>query len=188
MIADQLAEWIERLVAQVARTMPAERREWGEAVVAEFAAIPPGNGRLRWALGALWFLLRRPGTLPATPPPVGWPSRVFAAVGLLSVAPWALFSLLGLADDAPDGTARSMIGMLVAQILLMAAFVASCWPWRPARTLLIATLAGYAAATAFGAADNNGHPLLAALIFTTPPALAATPIILIGLWRRHTRP
>jgi hypothetical protein len=189
MPADWLTDRIEHLVVRLASTMPAERREWGEAVVAEFAAIPPGERRLRWAVGALWFVLRRPGALPATPPPVGWASRLFAAVGVLSVLPWALFSILGLAEtDAPDATMRSLAGMLIAQTVLIAAFVASCRPWRPAPATLAASILGYAAAAALSAADNDGYPLLAALIFAVPPAMAATPIVLIRLWRRHTQP
>ena len=180
----RLADRIERLIGRVVPMMPPGRREWGEALLAELAAIPagePDRRRLRWALSGLWFVLRRGAAVPAGPPAVGWPSRVFAALGVIGVLPWVLFSVLGISEtDAPDATMRSMVGLLVAQTVLVAAFVATFWPWRPARALLVAALLGYAAAAAFAAADNDGQPLLAALIFAVPPALAAAPVLLLG--------
>jgi hypothetical protein len=182
MLRRWLTDRIEFLVGRMVPRMPAEHREWGEAVVAEFAAIPPGERRLRWALGGLWFVLRRR----AVPPTVGWPSRLFSAIGVLTVLPWALFSIQGISEtDAPDGTLRSMVAMLVAQGVLMVAFVVACWPWRPARLLIVVALLGYATTAAFGAADNNGYPLLAAVIFVLPPTMAAIPILVLGVVGRR---
>lgn len=182
----RLTDRVEHLVGYIVRRTPADRREWGEAVLSEFAAIPPGERRLRWAMGALWFVVRRRA---AAPPAVGWESRVFAVFGVVSVLPWALFSVQGIREtDAPDATMRSLVGMLMAQTVLMAAFVATWWPWRPAPALLVVALVGYAADAALGAADNGGRPLLAALMFAGPPAMAAFPILLIGALGRRPRP
>jgi hypothetical protein len=71
--------------------------------------------------------------------------------------------------------------MLVVEAVLIMAFVATLWPWRSARVLLVVALVGYAAAATLGAADNGGSPLLAAPVFAGPPAMAALPILLAGV-------
>ena len=186
MVRRWLTERIEHLVGRVVAGMPADRRDWGEAVVAEFAAIPPAERRLRWALGGLWFVLRQRATDPAVSPPLRWVSRIAVVLGVVCVLPWALFSALAISEtDAPDATLRSMIGLLAAQVVLIVAFVATLWPWRLGRALLVAALAAYAAAAAFAAADNHGSPLLAVLLFPVPPAMAAAPILIVGSLTRR---
>jgi hypothetical protein len=179
MLGRWLTDRIEYLVGRMVPRMPADRQEWGEAVVAEFAAIPPGARRLRWALGGLWFVLRRCAA-PARQPAVSWSSRAFSILGVIGVLPWALVSIQGITEtDAPDATMRSMVAMLVAQCVLVVAFVATYWPWRTARALVMVALVGYVVTNALAAADNNGDPLLAALIFVIPPTMAAVPILLL---------
>ena len=181
MLGRWLTNRIEHTVGQMAATMPQRRREWGDAVVAEFAAIPPGERDLLWALGGLWFVLRCRAT------PLAVASWIFAALGIFSVAPWALVSFLQLrGHDAPDATARSLAGMLVAQVLVIIAFVVA--PWRRARPLLVVALVGYAVAAAVAAADNGGYPLLAAAVFAVPPGLAAVPVLLATVVDRRRQP
>lgn len=180
MLGRWVTDRIEYLVGHMVARMPPDRQEWGEAVVAEFAAVPPGQRRLRWAYGALWFVLQRRAA-PAMRPGPAWSSRAFSILGILSVLPWALVSIQGISEtDAPDATMRSMIAILVAQSVLIVAFAATFRPRRAVRVLVVVALVGYAVTAALGAADNNGHPVLAALIFAVPPALAAVPILLIG--------
>lgn len=110
--------------------------------------------------------------------PVGWPARVAAALGVVTVLPWLYVSVQGLRDDAPDGTVRSMVVLLIARVVLVSVFVASCWPWRLRKPALVAAVVAYAGCAAFAAADNHGSPLLAAVIFPAAPAIAATLIIM----------
>ncbi len=42
----------------VARLLPAERRDWAEAVWAETHEVPPGLTRLAWRAGGVWVLAR----------------------------------------------------------------------------------------------------------------------------------
>jgi len=175
MLGEWLTRRIEELVAAAAPRMPPEHREWGEAVVAEFATMPPGERSLRWALGCLWFVLRH-----ADPPRAAiWASRAFAVAGVISVLPWLSASVDMVRDDAPDGTLRSLWAMLVAQAVVALAFAIACLPWRGGRLLLAVALAGYAVTIALSAADNGGAPVLAALVLTTPSALAALPVLLM---------
>ncbi len=175
-----LTDRLEWLVGRVVATMPADRRAWGEAVLAEFAAIEPGRRRALWVWGAFWFVLRHRANATRVSAPVGWVSRGFAALGIVTLLPWVFVSIQNLRDDAPDGTIRSMVVLLVARVALVAAFAATWWRWGPARPLLVLSLVGYAASAAFAAADNGGSPVLAALVFVVVPACAATPILIGG--------
>jgi len=47
-----------RLLAAAMRVLPASRRDLGEALLAEAAAVPPGRQRLAWLAGGAWFALR----------------------------------------------------------------------------------------------------------------------------------
>jgi hypothetical protein len=46
------------LMRQVQRLTPVERREWGQAMAAEFSSAPGGSTSLRFALGCLWAAVR----------------------------------------------------------------------------------------------------------------------------------
>lgn len=177
--------WVsERLVAR----LPPSRREWGEAVLAEWSALPPEAQRLGWALGGLWFILKNRRS--EMPQPIAvWLVRVAAVLGVVSVAPLAYAQVLVLRDDAPDATFRSSVVMLAAQVLVAVAFLASLrrWPLR-ALTLVVAIVA-YAGAAAFAGWDNGGWPLVAAIVFPAAPALLATPIVVLDLVdRRRPKP
>jgi len=175
-----------RLIARRVVHLPPGRREWGEAAVAELAAVPDGERRLRWALGSLWFVVSHGGLATASlPEPTvrAWMRPMCAVLGIVTVAPWLAVSIQGLAErDAPDATLRSTAVMLAAQVILVVAFLAN---WRRAsglvaRSTLLAAIAGYGAATAFSSLDNLGAPALAviaSLIFAGPPLLAALPLL-----------
>lgn len=176
-----------RLVALRVVRLPPHRREWGEAVLAELTAMPAGERRLRWALGSLWFVVWQ-GALAAADDPEAtvrsWLRPICTMFGILTVSPWLAVSIQGLAErDAPDGTLRSTLVMLAAQVVLVLAFLAN---WRRAsgwvaRSVLLAAVAGYAAASVFSSLDNVGEPALAgfaALVFAGPPLLAAVPLLL----------
>lgn len=175
-----------RLVTRRVAALPQARREWGEAVVAELAAVPDGERRLRWALGSLWFVVSHGGLATAVTPETTvrtWLRPACAMLGVLTVGPWLAVSIQGLAErDAPDATFGSIAAMLAAQIILIAAFLANCRRtsgWL-VRSTLAAAIIGYGAAAAFSSLDNVGEPVLAvfaALIFAGPPLLAAVPLI-----------
>jgi hypothetical protein len=101
-------------------------------------------------------------------------------LGLVTVAPWLLVSIQNLADDAPDATYRSILAMLTAQLLVLLAFAATWTRWKAVPPLLAFSVIAYALAAAFTALDNNGNPILAIILFTLAPAMAALPIMLTG--------
>jgi hypothetical protein len=184
----RLAAAVVRVSARLVDRLPPPRRAWGEAVLAEWSALPPEAQRLSWALGGLWFILKNRRS--EMPQPVAvWLVRVVAILGVVSVAPLAYAQVLVLRDDAPDATFRSSVVMLAAQMLVAVAFLASLrrWPLR-AVTLVVAILV-YAGAAAFAGWDNGGWPVLAAIVFPAAPALLVTPIVVIDLTtRRHSEP
>jgi hypothetical protein len=46
------------LLRRSVRTLPEERRAWGEAVLAEAEVVPPGRSRLSWLLGGFWLVVK----------------------------------------------------------------------------------------------------------------------------------
>src|SRR5262245_8435200 len=49
-----------RIVASATNRLPASRRDWGQAMLAEVAQVPTRSGRWRFALGVLWVALFPP--------------------------------------------------------------------------------------------------------------------------------
>jgi hypothetical protein len=180
-----LTDRVIRVVVWRAAQLSPGQQDWGEAIVAELAAVPDGGRRFRWALGSLWFVLSR-GDRETASVPNGTRSSwrwATALLGILTVAPWLVVSVFGMMErDAPDATFRSMTVMLAAEVILVAAFLAN-WrraSGRAARAVLLSAVAGYGAAAAFSALDNVGQPaavLVAPLIFAGPPLLAALPML-----------
>jgi hypothetical protein len=68
------------LLGRSARLLPAARREWAEAVLAEMGEVPAGSARVAWLCGGLWLVAREIVT-------VRWVIRALAfaagAVGLV---------------------------------------------------------------------------------------------------------
>jgi peptidoglycan/LPS O-acetylase OafA/YrhL len=184
----RLIGFLERAALRVTAGVAPEQQDWVRAALAELAAMPPDRPQVRWALGVLRFALARRLAAPRRTSATTWGSRAFAALGALSVAPWLAVSVQGLRDDAPDGTHRSLIVMLVAQLALLAAFASS---WSRSRAVAVAlplAVAGYVAAAAFAAADNGGSPLVSALVFGAVPALTAAFVLMPGRRDRTPRP
>lgn len=50
--------WARWLLAAAVRSLPADRREMGAALLAEAAVVPAGRRRLNWLAGGAWFMLR----------------------------------------------------------------------------------------------------------------------------------
>jgi hypothetical protein len=55
---DRLAKVLAGLLGRSARLLPAARRDWAEAVLAEAGEIPAGLARLAWLGGGLWVVTR----------------------------------------------------------------------------------------------------------------------------------
>ena len=68
------------LLGRSAVLLPAARREWAEAVLAEMGEVPVGSARVAWLCGGLWLVAREVVT-------VRWVIRALAfaagAVGLV---------------------------------------------------------------------------------------------------------
>src|SRR5690606_29811055 len=80
----RLAAAVLWLSARLVDRLPPHRRPWGEAVLAEWSALPSEAQRLGWALGGLWFILRNRRS--EIPQPIAvWLVRVVAILGVLSV-------------------------------------------------------------------------------------------------------
>jgi hypothetical protein len=58
-----LAAVLASLVRGLTVLLPAERRDWAEAVLSEAADVPAGRGRLRWLAGALRLVISESGVL-----------------------------------------------------------------------------------------------------------------------------
>ncbi|HEX7266356.1 MAG TPA: DUF1707 domain-containing protein [Streptosporangiaceae bacterium] len=77
---DRFTRVLAGLLGRSAGLLPAGRREWAEAVLAEMGDVPAGSARVAWLCGGLWLVAREVVT-------VRWVTRVLAyatgAVGLM---------------------------------------------------------------------------------------------------------
>jgi hypothetical protein len=174
-----------RHAARRAVGLLAPQRQWAQAALAEWDALPADARRLGWALGAWWFVMRLGSTARRSTMDNTMLTRTMAVLGPLTVLPWAVAFALQLGDDAPDGTTRSSLAMLLTQSVVMAAFLGCLGRWPGRAGVLVLAILAYGAAAWFAASDNDGAPLLAAVIFITAPVLAAAPIVAVDL--RHRR-
>jgi hypothetical protein len=55
---DRFTSVLAGLLGRTARLLPAARRDWAEAVLAEAAEIPAGTSRVAWLGGGLWLVAR----------------------------------------------------------------------------------------------------------------------------------
>jgi len=132
--------------------LPARRRAWGEAVLAELAAVPPGRPRRAWIAGALWLIARELVTLPrvalaaaaAACLRLGWapgstdPATPIQRVGLLAIVVLLAASpLLSRARGDLGAVADSRVARVVR-----AGGYAALW----ALLLVVICLSGYAGA------------------------------------------
>jgi hypothetical protein len=126
------------LLALVVRLLPAGRRDWGRAMRAESAAVPPGRERWTHALGCTSTVLGQPAVLRA----VGYPLAALAVLaGVLqwsagiAYAPlrWGLVGLIALLHAVallgrrlgPVGDSRAARAVRAGGCLFIAAMTAS---------------------------------------------------------------
>jgi Domain of unknown function (DUF1707) len=55
---DRFTRVLAGLLGRVAGMLPAARREWAQAVLAEASEVPAGAGRVAWLCGGLWLVAR----------------------------------------------------------------------------------------------------------------------------------
>lgn len=93
------------LVRLAAALVPAERREWVEALLAEAVYAPPGRARLRWLAGGLW-LASRAATVRRLRYPLApaWGVRVGLA-GCVGLVGWAVLRYPDVATRSAPLTA-----------------------------------------------------------------------------------
>jgi hypothetical protein len=115
---DRFTRMLAGLLGRSARLLPAARRDWAEAVLAEAGEIPAGAGRVAWLGGGLWLVAREVvmgrvirvlafAVAAAGMVWIGWPgassnsatplNRVYAVgtVVLLAVLPWVVRRYFG---------------------------------------------------------------------------------------------
>ncbi len=142
-----------RLLARLIRLLPARRRELGEAMLAEAAAIGPGPRRLRWLAGGIWFVVRES--------PVIWygPALALAAAALVTV------DRIGTSDDS---------GQVSLAVLLLGSGLLGCAAPR------LAWLAGLVLGAALAVANLVYATWGPAPAHPMRPAAAATLLVLIA--------
>ena len=106
--------------------MPAERRDWAEALWAEADEVPPGLARLAWRAGGMRLiarealLMRRAGR-----------SLVFAAAAWVAWAAWAAWP--GPAGNVATAVARvDVVAVLVVLVVLAGLPLLVRWLFGPA--------------------------------------------------------
>ena len=115
---DRFTRMLAGLLERSAGLLPAARRDWTEAVLAEAGEIPAGAGRVAWLGGGLWLVAREAlmgrvirvlafAAAAAGMVRIGWPgassnsatplNRVYAVgtVVLLAVLPWVVRRYFG---------------------------------------------------------------------------------------------
>jgi hypothetical protein len=71
-----------RLLRFAVRRLPAGRRDFGEALLAEAATVPSGPRRTWWLLGGFWFLVKEGLPVNVTRRAVGWTALIAVVVWL----------------------------------------------------------------------------------------------------------
>jgi Domain of unknown function (DUF1707) len=160
------------LLGRAAGMLPAARREWAEAVLAEAGEVPAGAGRVAWLCGGLWLVAREAV--------MGRVVRVLAfatgAVGLVWVG-WP-----GTSSNSATPLNRVYVtGTVVALAVLPWVVRRYCGPVRGGWAPRAARVAGYAMVLVLIAAkavkDRDGSRLGA--YFVMVPGLWALEIVLL---------
>lgn len=87
-----MMDWPERLLIAAVRRMPAQRREWGEAMLAELASVQLSRARWRFAIGCAATAMEE------SMKSLGTRVRGVALIGLIWASLWAvMFGALLLA-------------------------------------------------------------------------------------------
>ena len=148
-----------RLLAALLRLLPPDRRELGQALLAELSAVPAGR-RAAWVAGGVWFVI----------------SQSWLRVGGYLVGVAAAASVLVFLDRI--GTSDDSSQVVLAALLVVAALLGLAAP-------RLAWLTGLVVGAAIGIAHLGGDPRLFVLVV---PAVVAAYLgggarLLLG--RRH---
>jgi hypothetical protein len=107
-VTERLAGMLATLLRDVARSLPAEQREWAEAVRAEAGQVPAGWPQLRWLAGGFWLVAREAGMVRKVLYWVG--AGAVAAAGAWAV--WLSWRVSSPADpQAATDRARVLVGI-----------------------------------------------------------------------------
>jgi hypothetical protein len=171
---DRLARLLAGLLGRSAGLLPAARRDWARAVLAEAREVPSGTGRLAWLGGGLWLVAREVLLHRAV--------RVLAftagAAALVAVG-WPGHS----ADSAVPLNRVYVAGTIALLAVLPAVTRRYFGPARAGWTARAARAGGYALVLALIAAkavkDRDGSQLGA--YFAVVPGIWAMEILLLGI-------
>lgn len=152
------------LLAIVVRLLPARHRDWGLAMRAETAALPPGRQRWAHALGCAGAVLAQPAALRS----VGYPLAALTVLGL--VLRWSA----GIADAPLRWSLVAAVALLLA-VACLGRIAGPVGPGVAPRAVRAGGFMVVGAMTALFAAAADGHgppeeqartgvPILAALL------------------------
>ncbi len=109
---ERLTRALAGTVRAAARLLPPGRRQWGEAVQAEAAAVAAGWPRLHWLAGGLWLVLREAN--------VGRKICNWLGVGVVTAAAaWAVWLSWRTASTADGESAADRFRILVGAAALV---------------------------------------------------------------------
>jgi hypothetical protein len=181
---DALIRVMGALLRRSAALVPADRREWAEAVWAEAGAVPAGRRRLGWLAGGLWMTAKQARTArriggwllfgagAAGVVRIGWPGAsgspatlinrvdVIVIVVMLAGLPWAARRLVG-----PAGSSR------LARVLRACGYAA-----------ILALVVAKASAERFGNPPSHENELWPALSLWTGEVLFLAMMVIYAGW------
>jgi hypothetical protein len=131
-----------RLGRALSRVLPAERRDWAEALWAEAGEVPPGPRRLAWYAGGMWLLMAEV----LMPRRIGKALLLALAVGLLARADWP-GSPAYLANDLDRADVIAVAALLAGLPLLARRLLGPASRGWPARLLRAGAYAAVLALT-----------------------------------------
>jgi hypothetical protein len=167
--------WLSRAGA---RLLPAERRDWAEAVWAEAQEVPPGWERLAWRAGGVWLMAREAKM-------VRWIGSRLLFAAVAGAATWAAW---------PAGPAAMVRADVIATVLLLAGLPllsrwflgppgsrAARWLRAGCYTAVLALMPAKAAAELFlGAVPRGGIDLHTYDVFQCPNAVPVVNCLVPG--------
>jgi hypothetical protein len=123
-----------RLLAVGVATLPPDRHEWGDALMAELASIDDRGERWRFAASGACTTFGSPAGWER--PAAGWAGAAVGAVGVMACVAAAIYLLAvdaGQADVAPGYVVVTLVVLLVACLVLLVAAPAALTSSRLAR-------------------------------------------------------
>jgi len=147
-----------RLLRFAVSRLPAGRRDFGEALLAEAETVPSGPRRTAWLLGGFWFLVKEGLPVNVTRRAVGW-TALIAAIVWLGLAVEIVLSNVVFPSTGDDDLVSVLLSYLcVFAALLLVGLVAARTGAGPKGQVLAGALAGVAigllTAATFAIVDN----------------------------------